>query len=374
MARLEALLTLAAEPAFNVTEGLGRFARWLEEDPADRGRRPAAMLTPVPCPGVFELSELRGGPLVMRVTLGRYLRKLRESSGTSASQAAGVIRGSASLIELIEQGRRKAVHLRDVTDLLTLYGVASQQIWDQVLYLASQCAARPWWHGFCDVIPEWLHPYMELEEAAASIDVYSARQIPDLLQTPDYARALMNAADPAMPADEAELRLKLLEARQAALTGPHPLHYRAVIDEDSLWGMPGGPDVARGQLRYLICACNQPNVSIQIVNALPFSCASGLFRHACCCRPGRLFASAPASVSRAPPWRMRPRFSAAAGSYCQWRVNPSCDGMVSVRRPRVIVAPRTAPFLFDENFAANALCLARGTDSARTARKRLHLP
>lgn len=263
MAKAE--VALASGPAFNVEDGLDRFTRWMADIPsadqpiAEPGTWPAE-----PDLAIADVSQLRGGPLVMRVRLGRYLRRLRETQGTRASHAAEAILGSASRIYAIELGRWTPVSVGDATALLAAYGVTDQQVRDQVTYLAAQCAARTWWHTFAEIIPDWFEPYMELEEAAAGISAYAVNQIPELLQTRDYARAMLMAWDPVLHADQAELRLKLLEARQSALSGSHPVRYHAVIDESALRSIPG-PEVALGQLRHLVSAATRPNISIEVV-------------------------------------------------------------------------------------------------------------
>src|ERR1700756_789382 len=95
-----------------------------------------------------------GGPTVQRLVLGGQLRRLRESRGISAEQAAEAIRGSHSKISRMEHGR-VGFKDRDVSDLLTLYGVMDPAERESLLSLAREAGNPGWWHDFGDLLPHW---------------------------------------------------------------------------------------------------------------------------------------------------------------------------------------------------------------------------
>ena len=96
-------------------------------------------------------ADAAGAPTVLRILLGTHLRRLRESRGITATEAAREIRGSESKISRIELGRN-AVREVDIADLLNLYGITDPAEREQLLTLASQANQQGWWHRYQDVL------------------------------------------------------------------------------------------------------------------------------------------------------------------------------------------------------------------------------
>jgi transcriptional regulator with XRE-family HTH domain len=210
------------------------------------------------------IPSLRPGHSSARLVLGARLRRLREAAGVSCEDAGRAIRGSASKISRIELGRT-GFKIRDVTDLLTLYGVADDGERATMLALARQANAASWWQDYADVVPGWLEQYLELEHAAGLIRSYQAQVIPGLLQTEDYARAIVRAGRPDAPEAEVERRVALRMARQRILHRDEPVRLWAMLDEASLLRPIGGPRVMRAQIRHLIEMARLPNVKLQVL-------------------------------------------------------------------------------------------------------------
>jgi transcriptional regulator with XRE-family HTH domain len=217
------------------------------------------------------------GPTVQRLVLGSQLHRLRESRGISAEQAAAAIRGSHSKISRMEHGR-VGFKDRDVSDLLTLYGVTDPEERAALLNLAREANTPGWWHAYSDILPTWLEPYVGLEAAASVIRTYEVQFVPGLLQTEGYARALIRLGAAANE-DEITRRAELRVSRQEILSGAHPPQLWAVIDEGALRRPVGGVQVARGQLKYLIEMADHPAVTLQILpfRAGPHSAMGGPF-------------------------------------------------------------------------------------------------
>jgi transcriptional regulator with XRE-family HTH domain len=205
-----------------------------------------------------------GGPTALRIMLGAQLRRLREAKGITLEGAGYVIRASGSKMSRLETGR-VGFKPRDIADLLTLYGVTDQQEREALQELARKASALGWWHDYADVMPSWFEPYVGLEEAASSIRCYQTQSVPELLQTPGYARAVAVLAHPGRPADEIERRVSLRIARQAVLTRASPAHLWLVLDEAALRRPVGQPGVMRGQLEHLMEMASRPNVSLQVI-------------------------------------------------------------------------------------------------------------
>ena len=140
------------------------------------------------------MADMVGGPTILRLLLGAQLRRLREARGISAQEAARAIRGSESKISRIELGRN-AVREIDIADLLTLYGITDRAEREQMLSLASRANQPGWWQRYQDVLPTWFQSYIGLEESAESIRSYDSQFVPGLLQTEDYAAAVLALGD-----------------------------------------------------------------------------------------------------------------------------------------------------------------------------------
>ncbi|PZG18581.1 helix-turn-helix domain-containing protein [Nonomuraea aridisoli] len=207
------------------------------------------------------------GPTALRILLGSQLRKLREAKNVTREEAGHLIRGSESKISRMELGR-VGFKERDVEDLLTLYGVMDQQARAAVLDLVATANEPGWWHRFNDVLPTWFQAYVGLEEAAARIRTYEVQFVPGLLQTKEYARAVVTAGAAGIGAEEIARRVDLRLERQRIFDRPDGPVFWAVIDEAALRRPIGGVEVMRAQLEHLSDLMRQPNITIQI---MPFS-------------------------------------------------------------------------------------------------------
>jgi hypothetical protein len=207
-----------------------------------------------------------GGPTVLRMLLGAHLRRLREAQGVTREDAGWEIRSSDSKISRMELGK-VSFKERDVADLLTLYGVSDNEERDRLLALARDANTPGWWHRYGDVLAGWFQFYLGLEAAANLIRTFEVQFIPGLLQTREYARAVVQLAHSPSAGPEVERRVDLRLKRQRVLSQAHPPQIWAVIDEAALRRPIGGYAVLKAQLQALIEATEMPNVRIQI---LPF--------------------------------------------------------------------------------------------------------
>ncbi|MET9865578.1 helix-turn-helix transcriptional regulator [Streptomyces sp. NPDC006129] len=219
-----------------------------------------------PSTGSGALDGRSAGPMVPRLALGARLRRLRQERGISREDAGHVIRASSSKISRMEAGRH-GFKLRDVADLLTLYGVTDEAERATLLALAEQANTPAWWRYYSDVVPTWMQTYLAAEQAASLIRCYQVQRVPGLLQTGDYARAAIRLAHPDAGAEEIDRRVALRMTRQRILHRQPAAQLWAVLDEAALRRPVGGIRVMRAQLRHLIEMCRLPQVTVQI---LPF--------------------------------------------------------------------------------------------------------
>ena len=220
------------------------------------------------------MPEPRSAPTVGQIILGVRLRQLREQAGCSFADAAGALSVNTATVRRMEKAE-VALKPPYVEKLLRSYGVDEEQAASFLAHVEQ--ANRPgWWHEFRDVLSAWSSRYLGLEQAASLIRSYASHCVPALLQTPEYARALLAAAHPHAGARELERRVELWTRRRALLERPvtggpgtertRPTRLWTVLDEQVLLRRVGDAHVMRKQLEHLEEVCRtQPNVTVQIV-------------------------------------------------------------------------------------------------------------
>jgi transcriptional regulator with XRE-family HTH domain len=202
-------------------------------------------------------------PTVRRRRLALELRRLREAARLTCEEVADHLECSASKISRVETGR-VSVSPRDVRDMLELYGVAPQQR-ESLVQLARDSRQKGWWHAYSDTMQPQFVTYVGLESAAAEIRIYEVSLIPELLQTEDYARAVIRSGMMNSPAEDVERRVALRMARQPAVSRDDPPKVWAVLDEAALRRRVGGAGLMRLQLEHLLAQATLPNVAVQVI-------------------------------------------------------------------------------------------------------------
>ena len=204
-----------------------------------QARMPAAASEPlrtVPC---------HRGPTVPRLMLGSRLQRLRVAAGISTDLAGDAIRASRSKISRMENGR-VGLKVRDVSDLLDLYGITDEKERAGMLALAQESGGHGWWSGFDDVMTDWLQEYIGLEAAASLIRTFELQFVNGLLQTEAYARAVTLFGYPNANRGEIDRRVDLRLRRQDRIANGGPPRVWSVIDEGALRRVLfGDPQVAK---------------------------------------------------------------------------------------------------------------------------------
>ena len=201
-------------------------------------------------------------PTGRRRRLGAELRRLREEAGLTIDRVAEALECSPSKVSRIETGQVSATP-RDVRDMLGLYRVDDARL-EAMVQVAREARQRGWWQKFVDV-PDGVPAYVGLEAAATSIDVYMSLIVPALLQTPDYARAVIAAVRPDLPASEIDRRVELRLRRQELLDQERPPVMRVLLDDTLLRRPVGGPAVLAAQRRRLLADADRPAITIQVL-------------------------------------------------------------------------------------------------------------
>jgi transcriptional regulator with XRE-family HTH domain len=206
----------------------------------------------------------QGSATVRRMLVGARLRRLREEKGISRADAGYTIRASESKMSRLELGR-VAFKERDISDLLMLYGVTDPEERDAVLAMVEEANRPDWWRVYEDVMPGSFQNYVGLEESATTLRTYETHFVPGLLQTEDYARALMGSAVPPPASRDLDRAVALRMTRQQVLTRPNPLNLWAVVEESALRRHVGGEKVHRAQIEHLLEVTRAPNVALQVL-------------------------------------------------------------------------------------------------------------
>lgn len=204
---------------------------------------------------------------MVRRRLAAELRRLREAAGLTCDEVGARLDCSGSKISRIETGR-VSVSPRDVRDLLRLYEVPEDRR-DSLIQLARESREKGWWQSYGDTVEPHLATYLGMESEASQVSQYSVARIPILLQTEEYARAVVSggrAQTGRYPGPVDRVVEMLMERQRRAAASPPGL--RLVLDETALRRQVGGPQIMREQIRHLIELSSAAATSVQVI---PFS-------------------------------------------------------------------------------------------------------
>jgi len=204
-------------------------------------------------------------PTVRHKRLTAEFRRLRAESGLTRDDVAGRLDWHPTKITRIETGQWTRLNLRDVRDLLDIYGVTDQAQREALTQLARDARQRGWWHSYGDVLPSEYSHFIGLEAEAASVRTYQQVLVPGLLQTEAYAGAVIQAFRPSDSAEGIDRRVAVRHERQRRITEERSLQLSAVLGEGVVHQLVGDAAVTAEQLRFLVEAGDLPNVMIQVL-------------------------------------------------------------------------------------------------------------
>lgn len=202
-------------------------------------------------------------PNIRTRRLGRELRDVRRAAGLTAQDVAAAIACSASRISRIESGEIR-VRPGDVHELLDVYQ-PGEDVRGALLAMARDVRHEDWWDRYNDVLSRRHLTFVAMEAEAASMRNFELTVIPGLLQSEDYARAVIRIVREDSGAEETERRVSVRMARQKVIHREHPLDLCVVVDEAALRRVMGGRVVMRQQLLHLTELADLPNVTIQVI-------------------------------------------------------------------------------------------------------------
>ncbi len=193
-----------------------------------------------------------GSPLVARRRVARQLRSMRERARLTLDTAAPRLDLTRSALHRVEVGMtRVSVHL--ARSMMDVYDQYSADLLDTV----RAARVRGWWQDFRVTDSD----YVAWEAGATHVDEFAVAQMPELLQTEDYARVLLAGAR------DLDAELAARRIRQRRLTGETTLAVSVVVDEAALHNRVGSPAVMRAQLDYLGVCSAWAGVTLRVLPA-----------------------------------------------------------------------------------------------------------
>lgn len=215
--------------------------------------------------GARNVHDLSGrAPTAQRMIFGETLRQRRQALGLTAEDVVRQIGHSASKISRMENGRHDFKEA-DLRRLLDVYGVHDQGERDLLLDLARAANERGWWDAWSDVSTKTLQTLVSLEDMAQRIRSYEIAQLPGLVQTAEYTRALIRANAPGKSEQEIERIIELRAMRQQRLMREPGKKLLCVLDEVTLVRPYGSREGMRRQLEHLISLADDPDIGFNLV-------------------------------------------------------------------------------------------------------------
>jgi transcriptional regulator with XRE-family HTH domain len=199
--------------------------------------------------------------------LGAELKTLREAAEVSVEEAARRIHGDNSKISRLENGRQRVTRL-ELEALLDLYRTEDEKLREWLIALSTEGRKRSWWRQHGDVLPASFQELLTMESDAAKIAAFQPQVIPGLLQTKEYATAVIAGASGPLPDHEVEFFVNFRLERQAVFQRDDPPQYLCILTEGVVRQQIGGPAIMAEQLRRLMSLSRPPEMTIQVI---PFS-------------------------------------------------------------------------------------------------------
>ncbi|MFC7328207.1 helix-turn-helix domain-containing protein [Marinactinospora rubrisoli] len=205
-------------------------------------------------------------PTLRAQWLGKLLRDLRESNAMTLKEAGDYIQRNPSTLSRFESGDLP-INRADVLSLLNLYGVDGEHQRKALLQLADEISKTGWWEKYSKDVFQRTIDYVWLENRAQHIRIFSPFVVPGLLQTREYAYAVVNAGDPPASQQQIERWVEMRMTRQNILQGDSPTQLSVILDEATLHRLPGSRESMARQCRRLAEMATRSTVEIRV---LPF--------------------------------------------------------------------------------------------------------
>lgn len=208
--------------------------------------------------------DAKRGPTLRAQWLGQQLRQLREAQRLTLKDAGDYVQRDPATVSRMESGIVPA-RTPDVLAFLNLYQVDDRGQRQALEDLSRDVWQKGWWDGYAEDIPGALMDLSWLESRARRVRSFDALVLPGLLQTEDYARATIEAADPDVSTEQIERWVEFRTTRQYVLERDEPPFLSTIVDECLLRRPVGGAAAMRTQLAALLEAAKRPNIELRVL-------------------------------------------------------------------------------------------------------------
>ena len=219
-------------------------------------------------------------PLMLRRRLRTELRTARLKKDLTQEQVARAMEWSLSKMNRIEKAKT-GISANDLKALLRLYGITDKERIEELLALARAARQSPWWSRYSDIAPPTLLELIEYEYAASAVSQFETIFVPGILQTDEYASAVLQGFyGEKSPAEQVAALVELRTRRRDLLTSENAPKFSFVLDESVIHRLVGSPAIMSQQFMHLVryggaIKCDDTNRSL---HGWPASRNEGTFR------------------------------------------------------------------------------------------------
>jgi transcriptional regulator with XRE-family HTH domain len=207
-------------------------------------------------------------PLMLRRRLRTELRTARLDSNLTQEQVARAMEWSMSKMNRIEKAK-SGISANDLRVLLPFLGIKDKTRAEELIDLGRAARESPWWSRYKDVAPEKLLELIDYESAASAVSQFEPMFIPGILQTEEYARAVLQVFyDEKSAAERLTAMVELRTTRTGLLTRENAPHFSFALDESVIHRIVGSPAIMSRQFQHLANLAKLSNVTIQV---MPFT-------------------------------------------------------------------------------------------------------
>ncbi|MDR6979100.1 transcriptional regulator with XRE-family HTH domain [Streptomyces sp. 3330] len=221
-----------------------------------------------------------GSAAVQRLRLRTELREARLSAGLTQRQVADEMEWSPSKLIRIEAGE-VGITANDLRLLLVFYRVDDPAYVERLLEFARGSRKMPFTE-YRDIYHKDFLDFLAMEASAWINRTFQSVVLPGLLQTEEYAAAVIRAFSPDESTAQVSRMVEARMLRQDVLDIAGEAQFFFILDESVIRRQVGGATTMRAQLRQLAALATRPNVHLMV---LPFS----LGAHAASAGPFTLF-------------------------------------------------------------------------------------
>lgn len=203
-------------------------------------------------------------PTLRAQWLGEELKRYRLDANVTLAETATYLQRDQATVSRVENGLIPA-RVADVLALLNFFGVDDANVRANLEQISRDAWQKGWWDGYAKHAPAWMLDLAWMEGRARHVRSFDPIVLHGMLQTENYARSVMAAADPTLKAADLDRFVALRLKRSEVLHGSDPARLDSVVDEAALHRRTGGSSVMAEQLRHLLDLIDNAPVQIRVL-------------------------------------------------------------------------------------------------------------